>query len=73
MIDNSAFTLTADELASYNAWARNITKDMAEAEIESWTLEVTFSFSTFGTGVRAHCASSDRSNDLVIRDELGEW
>lgn len=74
MLDNSAFILSDEELVRYNEWANKIATAMGEAEIESWTLSVKFSFSNFGTGVRAHCESvSDRSGDLVIRDELEGW
>ena len=74
MLDNSAFILTDEELARYNAWASNITAAMVNAELEPSDLSVKFTFSNFGTGVRAHCESAlDHSCDLVIRDELEEW
>jgi len=41
MIDNSAFSLTDEELASYNASSRNIAIDMGKVEMEFWTLKVT--------------------------------
>jgi hypothetical protein len=73
MIDNSVFMLTDEELSRYNAWARSISIAMSEAEVESWALNVTFSFSIVGTRVMAHCSSaSDHSGDLVIRDEMDE-
>jgi len=70
MIDNEVFTLTNVELASYNAWAGKIALAMGEAEIESWTLSVTFSFNNLGSTVVAHCESADRSGDLVVRHEM---
>lgn len=74
MLDNSAFILTDEELARFNAWARNITTTMVDADVEPSALSVKFTFSNFGTGVRAHCESAlDHSGDLVIRDELEEW
>lgn len=73
MIDNAVFTLTDEELMGYNAWAEKIATDMGNAEVESWTLNVTFSFSNLGTAVVAHCSSaSDRNGDLVIREET-DW
>ena len=44
---------------------------MGNAEIESWTLNVTFSFSNLGTDIIAHCGGADHSRDLIIRDESG--
>jgi len=74
MLDNSAFILSDEELVRYNEWANKISVAMGEADIESWTLSVKFSFSNFGTGVRAHCESAlDRRGDLVIRDEMEGW
>ena len=69
MISNEAFMLDAEELARYNAWAEKIAKGTVDAEIESWEIEVTFSFSNLGTDIVAHCYGSDRSGDLVIRNE----
>jgi hypothetical protein len=69
MTDNSDFILTEEELVKYNSWAKKTATAMGEADMESWTLSVTFSFSNFGTGVVAHCESNiDCSCDLVIRD-----
>lgn len=70
MLDNSAFTLTDEELASYNAWATNIAISMGEAEVESWTLSVKFSFSNLGKVISAHCEGASDSGDLIIRDDL---
>ena len=70
MIDNNVFTLTDEELVSYNEWATKIAIAMGKSDIESWTLNVTFSFSNLGTGVIAHLSSSSRHSDLIIRDEL---
>lgn len=51
MVDNRAFELTDEELVRYNEWASRIATAMVDAEIESWTLSVTFSFSNLGTDV----------------------
>lgn len=70
MIDNDAFILTEDELKRYNEWATKISVAMGNADIESWSLDVTFSFSNLGTDIVARCASAvDRSGDLMIREE----
>ncbi len=66
MIDNSAFALTEEELTRYNQWAEGISVAMVNAEIESWTLEVNFSFWNLGKSIEARCGS----NVLVIRDDL---
>lgn len=71
MITNEAFMLNEEELAHYNEWASKIATAMVDAEVESWELEVTFSFSNLGTDIVAHCAGADQNNDLVIRDESG--
>lgn len=69
MIDNSAFMLTEEELVKYNAWAEKIATAMVDADMESWTFSVKFSFSNYGTGIVAHCESNlDSSADLEIRD-----
>jgi len=71
MIDNSDLMLTDEELAKYNAWGEKVAIAMGEAEMESWTLSLTFSFSNLGTGVVAHCEENiNCSGDLVIRDML---
>ena len=49
MITNEAFMLNDEELARYNEWAEKIAQGMGDADIESWTLNVTFSFSNLGT------------------------
>lgn len=73
MIGNEAFTLTEEELTRYNEWAEGYATAMCNADIESWTLEVTFSFSNMGTDIVAHCADADdRSHDLIIRSE-SDW
>lgn len=69
MITNEAFMLGPEELARYNEWAASIAKGHVDAEIESWELEVTFSFSNLGTDIVAHCCGADRSCDLVLRNE----
>ncbi|MEI6209829.1 MAG: hypothetical protein WCP20_23845 [Desulfuromonadales bacterium] len=69
MLNNTVFTLTNEELANYNSWAAKISRALCEADFESWTLSVKFSFSNFGSGVVAHCESNIGSScDLVIRD-----
>ena len=71
MIDNNAFMLTDEELVRYNAWASKIAEAMVNADIESWNLDVTFSFSNLGISIIAHSASSsDNRGDLVIRNDL---
>lgn len=71
MITNEAFMLNEKELARYNKWASKIATAMVDAEIESWDLEVTFSFSNLGTDIVAHCGGADQKSDLVIRNESG--
>lgn len=68
MITNAAFMLDDDELARYNEWAGKISRGMGEAGIESWTLNVTFSFSNLGTDIIAYCGGADPADGLVIRN-----
>lgn len=67
MITNEAFLLNNEELARYNNWAENIATGMVEAEVESWTLNVTFSFCNLGTDIIAQCGKAN----LVIRNGTG--
>ena len=73
MIDNSVFALTDEELVLYNQWANRIATEMGNAEMESWTLQVTFSFSSFGTKIVAHCGVYNNKTNLVIRDDMDSW
>jgi hypothetical protein len=66
-MDNADFNLTEDELLRLNAWTESIARAMGTAEIESWTINVQFTFSNMGTGIVANCGSSNDS--LTIREE----
>lgn len=66
-MDNSDFILTEDELSRLNEWTGSIAKAMGDAEIESWTINVQFTFSNMGAGIVAKCGSSSAS--LTIREE----
>lgn len=73
MINNNAFILTEEELRRYNKWATEIATAMGNADIESWSVNVTFNFSNYGTAIVAHSGcGTDRSGDLIIRDET-DW
>ncbi|MBV5341425.1 MAG: hypothetical protein J0665_18035 [Deltaproteobacteria bacterium] len=70
MIDNQAFALTDEEFVRYNEWATRNATAMVDAEIESWTISVTFSFCNLGTDIAAHLDdATDNRGDLVIRSE----
>lgn len=71
MINNSIFSLTDEELSIYNDWLEKISTDMGEAEVESWTASVKFSFSNMGTRIIAHCESDyEGATDLLLRDDI---